>query len=89
MSSPGASLLAACEQLPLDPAAHAVWRLRSEAMLEPHDSSMGGCLYGEWWQFPIRRKALTIPVLELLAATGWGRRQTGLGTYNVGLGTWA
>ena len=29
---------------------------------------MGGCLYGAWWHFPLVRTALTIPVLEMLAA---------------------
>ena len=68
LNAPGASLLSACEQPTLDTTAHAVWRLRSDAMLEPHEAAMGGCLYGVWWRFPLRRPELTIPVLELLAA---------------------
>ena len=68
LNSPGASLLAACEQLPADPAAHATWYLRSDAMLESYGAAMGGCLYGAWWRLPLVRPALTIPVLELLAA---------------------
>ena len=68
LNTPGASLLAANKQLPLDRTALAVWRLRSDAMLETFDSAMGGCLYGAWWRFSLRRPQLTIPVLELLAA---------------------
>ena len=68
LNTPGSSLLAAVEQLPLDTAASTVWHLRSDAMLEPYGSAMGGCLYGAWWRFPLIRPELTIPVLELLAA---------------------
>ena len=68
LNTPGSSLLAAVEQLPLDTAASTVWHLRSDAMLEPYGSAMGGCLYGTWWRFPLIRPELTIPVLELLAA---------------------
>jgi len=68
LNAPGASILAACEPAPPPKASCAVWRLRSDAMLEAHDSAMGGCCYGAWWRFPLRRPQLTIPVLELLAA---------------------
>ena len=68
LNTPGSSILSAVQHMPLDPTAHAVWRLRSDAMLEPYGSAMGGCLYGTWWRFPLIRPELTIPVLELLAA---------------------
>ena len=68
LNSPGSSLLAACEQRELDTEASVVWRLRSDAMLEPNESAMGGCLYGAWWRLPLRRPQMTIPVLEMLAA---------------------
>ena len=68
LNTPGSSLLAACEQRPLDTKGHTVWHLRSDAMLETYGAAMGGCLYGAWWHFPLVRKALTIPALEMLAA---------------------
>ena len=68
LNTPGASLLAACEARSASATAPAEWRLRSDAMLESYGSAMGGCLYGAWWRFPLRRPQLTIPVLELLAA---------------------
>ena len=68
LNTPGASLLAACEAHSAEARAVTTWRLRSDAMLEPNASAMGGCLYGAWWRFPVRRPQLTIPVLELLAA---------------------
>lgn len=68
LNVPGASLLGACSPQHVKAPACATWHLRSDAMLESYDSAMGGCLYGAWWRFPLRRTALTIPVLELLAA---------------------
>ena len=68
LNTPGASLLSACEPPNSMAAAVTAWRLRSDAMLERHEAAMGGCLYGAWWRFPLRRPQLTIPVLELLAA---------------------
>ena len=68
LNVPGASLLAACELPGTVARGTSVWRLRSDAMLEPYGAAMGGCLYGAWWRFPLQRPQLTIPVLELLAA---------------------
>ena len=68
LNAPGSSLLAACQPERLEADEHVVWRLRSDAMLEPFASAMGGVLYGSWWRFPLRRAVLTIPALELLAA---------------------
>ena len=68
LNVPGASLLAACGLPGTVAKGASTWRLRSDAMLEPYGSAMGGCLYGAWWRFPLQRRQLTIPVLELLAA---------------------
>ena len=68
LNVPGASLLAACGLPDTTTSSPSTWRLRSDAMLEPYGSAMGGCLYGAWWHFPLVRPALTIPVLELMAA---------------------
>ena len=65
-NSPGASLLAWMGATP-PPSSSRTWRLRADAALDEELSSMGGCVYGNFWQFQVRRPPLTIPVLELMA----------------------